>query len=612
MKLVQMVAILMALGAGSAQAGALWHRSAVLDYRVAADGTSSSTEVWEVRADTTAVAHTIAQQSYSYIADLDAVELVAAYTRKADGRVIPVSPESVLSQAVTTTATAPQFSALTSRTIVFPQVAAGDTVHYELRRQTHEPLFPGEFTLTLEPGGALTLENAEINIALPPGKALRVAASGLEEARPTPGDDGGTVRHWRLASRPSGAVTLDASTVADYAALGRAYAVRAWPRSDPGPTVRALADRLTAGAAGRRETALRLYQYVASEIRYVATFLGSGRVVPRAAEAVLAEGWGDCKDHAALLQALLAAKGIAAQPALISLQSRYTLPEAPGLGALDHVITYVPELDLFLDSTAPYAPFGLLLAGEYDKPVVLAHPTEARLGRTPPMPAGAMTLITRTAARIGEDGTIGGQTTTSASGPQSIALRSMAAWFEGRGTSYAASSQLQLLGTPGTGRFTFDPPESPAGDYRIDGRFALDEPLMDGGGTPFPVPSGLGVFGRPGKVLLGTAPTDEGGHACYPGREVEEIVLELPPGATVAKTPQDITVQAGGARYTARYGIEDGVLRVQREFTVEAKSQFCRDAEFAPMRTVLAAARRDQQAQITLLRADPQKVANGP
>ena len=56
MKLVQMVAILMALGAGSAQAGALWHRSAVLDYRVAADGTSSSTEVWEVRADTTAVA----------------------------------------------------------------------------------------------------------------------------------------------------------------------------------------------------------------------------------------------------------------------------------------------------------------------------------------------------------------------------------------------------------------------------------------------------------------------------------------------------------------------------------------------------------------------------
>ena len=87
--------------------------------------------------------------------------------------------------------------------------------------------------------------------------------------------------------------------------------------------MQALADRLTAGAAEQREVALRLYHYVASEIRYVAAFLGDGRVVPRDAETVLAEGWGDCKDHSALLQALLAAKGIEAQPALISLRDTY-------------------------------------------------------------------------------------------------------------------------------------------------------------------------------------------------------------------------------------------------------------------------------------------------
>jgi hypothetical protein len=380
----------------------------------------------------------------------------------------------------------------------------------------------------------------------------------------------------------------------------------------PGPGVRALADQLTQGTTDQRETALRLYRYVASDIRYVATFLGTGRVVPRSAESVLAEGWGDCKDHAALLQALLAAKGIAAQPALISLQNRFTLPDAPGLGALDHVITYVPGLDLFLDSTAPYAPFGLLLGGEYDKPVVLAHPTEARLGRTPAMPPGAMALITRTVARIGDDDQISGRTMTTAFGPQSIALRSMAAWFEGRGTSYAASSQLQQLGTPGTGRFTFESPDNPAAEYRIEGRFALDEPLIEGGATPFAVPSGLGVFGRPGKVLLSSGLTEEGGHSCYPGREVEEIALELPAGVTLAKTPQDIDVQGGGARYLSHYVLEDGLLRVRREFTVETKGQFCQEPEFAPMRSVLIAARRDQQAQITLQRSEQQKVADSP
>src|SRR3954451_5889700 len=100
MKLVQGVAVLLGLAAGNAEAASvLWHRSATLDYRVAADGTSTATEGWEVRAGTISVAHTIAQQSFNYIADLDEVEVVNAYTRKTDGRIIPVPPSSILSQA---------------------------------------------------------------------------------------------------------------------------------------------------------------------------------------------------------------------------------------------------------------------------------------------------------------------------------------------------------------------------------------------------------------------------------------------------------------------------------------------------------------------------------
>ncbi len=480
-------------------------------------------------------------------------------------------------------------------------------MHYELRRTTVQALFPGEFTLALEPGGAATTERADISISLAPGRALKALTSGLDEAQAASRPDGGTVRHWHLAPGASGAVTLEASTFADYAALGRAYAARAWPQSRPSPAVRALAEQLAPPGTDERETALRLYRHVANTIRYVATFLGEGRVVPRSAAAVLAEGWGDCKDHAALLQALLAAKGIEAQPALISLHNSYTLPDVPGLSALDHVITYVPSLNLYLDSTAPYAPFGLLLAAEYDKPVVLAAPDAARLSRTPPLPAGGIVLATHTEARIGEDGLVSGTTTTVASGPQSIALRSMAAWFEGRGTAYAASSQLQSLGTPGSGRYAFQSPENAAAEYSVEGRFALDEPLFDGGGAPFQVPSGLGVFGRPGKLLLGTGLTEDGGHACYPGRELEEIALELPPGAHPAKLPSDVAVRGGAASYTARYETIDGVLRIRREFLVETARQPCSEAEFAPMRTVLAAARRDQHVQVSLVRDPAQR-----
>ena len=497
MRLIRVALFLATLPALPAWAsGPYWHRSATLDYRVAADGASVSSETWEVRADTNAIAQIIAQQSFSAIADLEQVDLVAAYTRKPDGRTLPVSPGSVMDKAVTTTASGPQFSALTVRTIVFPQVSAGDTIHYELRRTTKETMFPGEFTLNLEFGGAATADRVEVGITLAPGRLLHAGGTGLAELPVETEADGFVTHRWRMAPKASGTIALEASTFSDYEALGRAYAARAAGRAVPGPGIAALADRLAPGGTDPRETVMRLYRYVASEIRYVAVFLREGRVVPRDAETVLAEGWGDCKDHTALLQALLAAKGIEVVPALISLHSRYDLPAVPGLGALDHVIAYVPSLDLYLDSTAPYAPFGLLLAGEYDKPVVLADARAPRLGRTPAMPESGIALITRTEGRISADGVVSGRTTTIATGPQSIALRAMAAWFEGRGTAYAASTQLQLLGTPGTGRYAFDSPDNGDGVYQVAGEFVLDEPLAEGGAEPFSVPGGLGVFGR--------------------------------------------------------------------------------------------------------------------
>ena len=598
---------LMALGATTAPAAEpppLWHRSVAIETRIHPTGAADTTETWEVRADTTAVAHTVAQQSYSFVADLERADLLEAATLKPDGTRIPVQPAATLDQAVSTWAAAPQFSAARFRTIVFPAVAAGDIVRYTLRRHGTAPLFPGHYTATLQPGPWTHLDRADIALAVPAGMALHVETTGLDEQPPALQDDGSTIRRWQRSPRPAAAVLLDASSFADYAELGRAYARRAWPRSRPGPAVAALAARLTEGASDPREQALRLYRHVATEIRYVAMFLGQGRVVPRDAEAVLAEGFGDCRDHAALLQALLAARGIDAAPALISLRNLYTLPAAAGLGALDHVITYVPSLDLYLDSTAPYAPFGLLPAGEYDKPVVLAEPETARLARTPALPPMPLDLKTTTEARIGPDDVLAGTTVTEASGPQAIALRAMAAWIEGRGLAGAASAQLRHLGTPGTGGFSFTPPERDAPAYQVHARFTLSEPLLDGGDAPFPLPGGLGVFERPGRLLLGTPATEEGGHVCFPGREVEDVALALPPGAGLRTMPQDVTVESGGARYEGRYRIEDGVLRARREFTVTADRVFCGAATYAAMRGVLAAARRDQRVQISLSRVD--------
>ncbi len=57
MRLIRVALFLATLPALPAWAsGPYWHRSATLDYRVAADGASVSSETWEVRADTNAIA----------------------------------------------------------------------------------------------------------------------------------------------------------------------------------------------------------------------------------------------------------------------------------------------------------------------------------------------------------------------------------------------------------------------------------------------------------------------------------------------------------------------------------------------------------------------------
>ena len=92
--------------------------------------------------------------------------------------------------------------------------------------------------------------------------------------------------------------------------------------------------------------------------------------MPHDADKILANRMGDCKDHTTLLKALLAAKGIASIPVLINAGLAYTLPPAPAADIFNHLILYIPALNLYADSTSHYTSFRHVAAGRLDKPVV--------------------------------------------------------------------------------------------------------------------------------------------------------------------------------------------------------------------------------------------------
>ncbi len=162
------------------------------------------------------------------------------------------------------------------------------------------------------------------------------------------------------------------------------------------PQIQTIADKIAKGASGHRAQAQKLYEWVSSHIRYVGVELGAGAMIPHAAQTVLTNGYGDCKDHVTLLGALLKAEGIDSEAVLIDSTNDYSLTKAPSFIGLDHVITYIPELKLFLDSTAVVAPFGVLPFQEYGKPVAFAPLKNSRQGMVPVLPPGVANMTTTT------------------------------------------------------------------------------------------------------------------------------------------------------------------------------------------------------------------------
>ena len=205
---------------------------------------------------------------------------------------------------------------------IMPDVAGGDVLSLTWRRTILSPQFGGQFAQTNLFSRFVAWDDAEVSVSLPAGMTLNTESHGPEHTEAD--EDGRHVHHWHwnapaLASDPAVLSPLDraprifASTFQDWSAFSRTYAGLFAPKAAVTPSLQALADQVAAGAADKREEAQRLYEWVSRRVRWVAIYVGDGAFVPHAADQVLANGYGDCKDQVALLVALLRARGIAAR-----------------------------------------------------------------------------------------------------------------------------------------------------------------------------------------------------------------------------------------------------------------------------------------------------------
>ncbi|MFN8391313.1 MAG: DUF3857 domain-containing protein [Bdellovibrionota bacterium] len=324
----------------------------------------------------------------SYSTSVERSEIIAAYTLKADGtkKSVPDSNYQLSVQSAKKAGADPAFSDRTSLTVVFPDLSVGDTTVLTYKIIQKEQYFPGQFSTAVVFSRALVFDDAKISVDAPSSMKLRFHATQLTDAG-TFESDGRIKRAWSFTnSKPHDSKRTDTSvwayddepgliisTFDSYQQVSEAYGSRAAEKAKVTDRIQKLADEITDGKSTPDEQARALYAWVAKNISYAGNCIGVGAVVPRDLDFVLDNKMGDCKDHATLLQALLSAKEIKSTQALVNALSTYTLPDPPLVAAVNHVINYIPSLDVYLDATAALMPYGVLPILLEGKPVLLVN-----------------------------------------------------------------------------------------------------------------------------------------------------------------------------------------------------------------------------------------------
>ncbi|MBL8874420.1 MAG: DUF3857 domain-containing protein [Phycisphaerae bacterium] len=191
---------------------------------------------------------------------------------------------------------------------------------------------------------------------------------------------------------------------ADWPTLGREYLAKIASRLELSQPVRDLAASLVPTDAGREQTVRAIASYVQKEFGYRAIEFGPRAQIPTPAPEIITNRFGDCKDHSLLFVQLLEAAGIRAHLALAA--TDYPIVEdLPSRDQFNHMIAYLPEMDLFVDLTDKNTdPLGQPPYALNGHQVLVLDPAGPALKRIPDYPNPAALLETeREIEAVGRD-----------------------------------------------------------------------------------------------------------------------------------------------------------------------------------------------------------------
>lgn len=542
------------------------------------------------------------QEALSYNRTLESLDVIEAYTQKPDGRKVVVTPDQIKDQQEAQSANAPMFQDTRVKVIIFPEIAVGDRLAFQFKLNRKTPYFPGHFS-DFSVANAYPIKQFRRTYDLPAGMILYTDAKGFTASLPA-SEKGRKRYQWdyvpsERSRMENGAVSyidygdqLTVSTFSDYAAWASAYEARAKDKVVITPKIKAMAEKITTGLSDPRAKALALGNWMRKNIRYVAVYIGAGGVVPHPADTILDNLYGDCKDHVTLLEAFLTAVGIDSTPALINAGNSYRLTKVPT--GFNHVITYIPALDLYMDSTAESIAANYLPPVDLDKAVLLSR--SGKLAHTP----GTQNhkVLNSTEFKITANGAADFTHSSTAVGWPAELNRYSIRNTKQSDLDLFVERILQQYGQKGSGTFDAGKTDGISDDYQIKAKGHTDNLVNLPG--PVGISSMTSFIGGIAQAVFSHTAEKERTQpfTCISGDYEEKARFEFPKEIEIVAVPKPLKLQDANFDFSSEYIREDSVVVVNRKYSFHHASIVCSPEEFKTMLPAVDTMIRDLRSQI--------------
>jgi hypothetical protein len=383
------------------------------------------------------------------------------------------------------------------------------------------------------------------------------------------------------------------------------------------PDISAKAAELTAGKTDFYDKAEVIGEFVQQKIRYFAIEMGVGGYQPNPAEAIFRGRYGDCKDKATLLSAMLSSVGIHSALLMVDTERGVVDPDAPSIWG-NHMIAAIeipkgyesPKLHsvvtaktgkryLIFDPTWYLTPFGQLednLQGSYG---ILLEGKDSQVIELPVMDPTLNTIRRTGKFELSADGTLKGSLTDLRFGDLAETRRSV---FSGEDEKTQKEYMNRVIGQDFSGA-------SMTG-LKVENVGALNKDLT----TTFDLQAGhyasfagpllmvrprvlgsyeLDVDRKPRHVEINLEQTMQG---------KDEYDIELPVGYVVDELPDPVKVDVGFASYVSATELRGRVLHYSRTYTVRQVTVPAN--QYAQVQQLAAAIAADEGSEAILKRVN--------